>query len=157
MDVPIKKAMKKLDDDIKLFLKQIKEEMAEVQKKVAIIAAERLVYTSPVWTGAYVRSMRCGIGVVDTTHEPAGSGMMPYPPRMSEAEAEMVKMGTFAKIRAEIESAPQGGAIYLSNSIPYAMKVEFTGWYLSPDGIDFLQAPHHVFTTVIQDLEYILR
>ena len=157
MDVPIKKAMKQLDDDIKLFLKQIKDEMAEVQKKVAIIAAERLVYYSPVWTGAYVRSMRCGIGVPDSSHESAGSGMMPYPPRMSEAEAEMTRMGTFAKIRAEIESAPHGEAIYLSNTIPYAMNVEFTGWYLSPDGIDFVQAPHHVFTTTIRDLEYILK
>ena len=157
MDVSVEEAMSKLDEDMKLFFKQVKKGMIEKQQEVAIQAAERLVYYSPIWTGAYVRSMRCGIGVVDSSHEPVGPGTLPYPPRLSEMEAETIRMEMFSQLKSEIELNESGKIIYLSNNIPYATAVEFVGWYLTPDGKNFVQAAHHVFTTTTRDLEYMLK
>jgi len=141
--------------DFKKFAEQAKENLAEKQKNLAKKAAEDLVYRSPIWTGAYVKSMRCGIGAVDSSHEPYHSGTQPYPYRLTEMEAEVVRLGVLAKLNAEIESAPVGSTIYLSNNIPYASKVEYIGWLITPDGTEYVAAAHAVFTETIMDLEFI--
>jgi hypothetical protein len=145
--------MNTLAADFKKFAEQAKERLAEQQKNMAKEAAERLVYFSPIWTGAYVKSMRCGIGVPDMSHEPASSGMQPYPPRLDEVSAEMIRMETTTKLKTEIDMAPAGKTIYLSNNIPYANHVEYIGWFITPDGIEYVAAGHQVFANTIMDLE----
>lgn len=146
VDLSTETAMKTFDDDIRKFIEQTKEKAAAEQKKLALEAAERLVYYAPIWTGAYVKSMRCGIDMPDTSHEPYYSGLPPYPPRVDEMTAEAIRMSMLAKLKAEIESAPVGSKIYLSNSIPYADQIEYTGW--------IGQEAYQVFTTTILDLEF---
>lgn len=139
--------MKTFDDDIRKFIEQTKEKAAGEQKRLAIEAAERLVYYAPIWTGAYVKSMRCGINIPDMSYEPYYSGFPPYPPRVNEITAEAIRISMLAKLKAEIESAPVGSKIYLSNSIPYADQIEYMGW--------FAQEAYQVFTTTILDLEFL--
>jgi len=147
--------MNKLLDDFKKFAEQTKKNLAEEQKSLAKKAVDDIVYRSPIWTGAYVKSMRCGIGMVDSSHEPYHPGTQPYPYRLSEMEAEIVRLGVIAKLNSEIDSAPIGESIYLSNNIPYASKIEYLGWMITPDGTEYVAAPIPVFTETIMDLEYI--
>jgi hypothetical protein len=154
MDIPVEETMSSLTSDIQKFVAQMKEMAAEKQKEVASEAAERLVYYSPVWTGAYVKSMRCGVGTPDPSHEPYHIGTQPYPMRVSEMQAEAIRIRVFDKLQQEIGMAKPGERIFLSNSIPYADQVEYVGWYLTPDGTEYLQAAHHVFTETILDLEF---
>lgn len=157
MDLSFEAAMKSASNAIKEFLDKTKLEIEAKQKKIAIEAAERLVYYAPVWTGAYVRSMRCGIGMPDLSHEPTHDGSRPYPERVSAVTEEQIRMDTFARLRQEIMQAPELKTIYLTNTTPYADQIEYVGWYPTPEKDRYLQAAHQVFTTTILDLEFMLK
>lgn len=141
MGISIASAMtKQLHKDIRLFAKQLKQDVGETQKQIAVFAANQLLKEAPFWTGTYIKSFRAKIGAVDGTAEPYDHGTSPFPDTISTGEAEALKERQRMLLESKINKAIPFAPIKISNSLDYADRVEYVGWpeYSSP--------PYYVFT-----------
>lgn len=99
---------------------------------------------SPIASGRYVSSIRVAINDVDTSTEPAdkdyryppGRGLRALPPRT------IPNRQNAQKVAALLRRFKLGDSIYISNSVPYARRIEIGGhsW----------QAPGGVFTPTVR-------
>jgi len=112
----------KFADDIRKFQQKTKLSMDVLVRKVIIQMGSRMVKMSPVDTGRFRANWMPGIGSPDTSTidavDPDGST-------------------TIARITAAFANAQAGGVLYVTNSLPYARRLEY-GWSKkapSPPGI----------------------
>lgn len=98
--------------DIKKFADKTKLSMDLVVRKVVIDLSNNLIQLSPVKTGRFRGNWVLGVGSVDTSTiqavDPDGST-------------------TRAKITQASQSLRAGGIVYITNSLPYARRLEY-GW-----------------------------
>lgn len=114
--------MGKFKDDVKKFADKTKLSMDVVVRKTTIDITNSLIRLSPVRTGRFRGNWMIGVGSVDVSTieavDPDGST-------------------TRARITSVAESLRAGGIVYITNSLPYARRLEY-GWSKqapSPPGI----------------------
>jgi len=111
---------------------RIREVEAAVYFETVLITKETiksLVALSPVWTGAYVKSHNIGIVVKDRRHEPVARTYSILT-KLSVTEAMALKKSILQNKKFDLMLIELGHKIIISNSIPYANKVEYIGWQL---------------------------
>ena len=109
------------------FKKSIREQRDRIEdrfvrdlREIASLAFKTAVGFSPVDTGSYVTSHRIGIGHIDpsfTLHFTPGANM------------SAMKAEALSRELSKIEAINKVSVIYLSNRVPHAINVEFTGWW----------------------------
>ena len=88
------------------------EKAEMVVRRAALELQSGMIDGSPVDTGRFKGNFQCGLGVIDptTTSPPDKSGQ-----------------GTLARTAATLEGWKPGQTIWLTNSLPYARRLE-NGW-----------------------------
>lgn len=85
----------------------------KVLRQTVMLAAQGIVQRSPVDTGRFRANWQFSVGGPDLTTseriDPSGSI-------------------TMARIRSQIAGIKAGPTVYLTNSLPYAYRLEFEGW-----------------------------
>lgn len=93
-------------------------------------------YGSPVASGRFAGSLRLGVNQIDRSVEPPdpnyryppGNGPRPLPPRT-------IRNQPISRIAALLRTFRLGDTIYISNSVPYARRIETGGHsWQTPDG-----------------------
>ena len=115
--------------DIEVYLNRLKKAVNETKQKMAKTALRELIIASPVRTGNYIKSHKVGINTQVMHHEPVN---FQWHEPMPEAMALALKQALFTELAAETLEADFDDFIIISNSIPYADRVEFIGWMLTP-------------------------
>jgi hypothetical protein len=113
--------MRQIMEQLKVEIKGSKE---DVLKDIASKFLGALIKRSPILTGRYVKSHKVGIDQKDTSTASL-IGTLQKDRRSAAASALMSGLNV-------IRSAQKFNAIYISNSLHYAHKVEYTGWKNSP-------------------------
>ena len=98
---------------------KVLEDVDDFSKKVAGEMLQQVVTRSPVDTGAFRGNHRVGVGSVDTTAD------------KSQTENTAIQRG-IATIQA---GGGLGKIVYISNSLPYATKIEFGHSMQAPNGV----------------------
>lgn len=98
---------------------KVLEDADDFSKKVAGEMLSQVVTRSPVDSGAYRGNHRVGVGSVDTTAD------------KSQTENTAIQRGV-ATIQA---GGGLGKIVYISNSLPYATKIEFGHSMQAPNGV----------------------
>ena len=98
---------------------QVLEDADDFSKKVAREVLQQVVTRSPVDSGAFRGNHRVGVGSVDTTAD------------KSQTENTAIQRGV-ATIQA---GGGIGKIVYISNSLPYATKIEFGHSMQAPNGV----------------------
>lgn len=98
---------------------KVLEDADDFSKKVAGEILSQVVTRSPVDSGAYRGNHRVGVGSVDTTAD------------KSQTENTAIQRGV-ATIQA---GGGIGKIVYISNSLPYATKIEFGHSMQAPNGV----------------------
>lgn len=88
----------------------------EVVRASTLLIFQRVVLRSPVDTGRFRANWLPSYGAINTT---------------STAATDPTGAGTQATVRNAVLSFPVGGVVYLCNSLPYAMVLEY-GLYPNP-------------------------
>lgn len=100
------------ESDIRKFVQKTKASMDIVVRKVTMDLSNGLVQLSPVDTGRFRGNWMLGIGAPDTSTitavDPNGST-------------------TMARISSGVAGVKAGGIVYITNSLPYARRLEY-GW-----------------------------
>lgn len=98
---------------------KVLEDADDFSKKVAGEMLQQVVTRSPVDSGAFRGNHRVGVGSVDTTAD------------KSQTENTAIQRGV-----ATIQSGGGiGKIVYISNSLPYATKIEFGHSMQAPNGV----------------------
>ena len=98
---------------------KVLEDADDFSKKVAGEVLQQVVTRSPVDSGAFRSNHRVGVGSVDTTAD------------KSQTENTALQRGV-ATIQA---GGGLGKIVYISNSLPYATKIEFGHSMQAPNGV----------------------
>ena len=98
---------------------KVLEDADDFSKKVAGEVLQQVVTRSPVDSGAFRGNHRVGVGSVDTTAD------------KSQTENTAIQRGV-ATIQA---GGGIGKIVYISNSLPYATKIEFGHSMQAPNGV----------------------
>ncbi len=99
-------------EDLNKLCERAKEKAELVVRKTALELQSQMVERSPVDTGRFKNNWQCGIGVVNT-----GAGEGP----------DKSGMGSIGRTQTALEGWKPGQRIVLSNSLPYARRLE-EGW-----------------------------
>lgn len=119
--------------DMRRFANLAKKDMNTVLRSVALQSGSSLIYTSPVDTGRFRANWRFEIGAFDPS-----------------TDASMDKSGakTFGRLRAVVKGSEIGDVIYLSNNLPYAIRLE-EGW--SEQSKDMVKNTASMFQQMVKD------
>ncbi|QHJ00115.1 HK97 gp10 family phage protein [Xylophilus rhododendri] len=97
---------------IALFASKTKLGMDTVVRKVAFDLGSALVIKSPVDSGRFKNNWQIGVGsvnlAIDSANDPSGAAAL-------------------TRLAASIATVKAGGVLYLTNSLPYAQRLEY-GW-----------------------------
>lgn len=111
--------------DISRFVEKANGNVDKAVRQALMLAAQNIVMRSPVDTGRFRANWQFGVGARDTStaerFDPTGAT-------------------TIGRLIAEIKGTNAGQVYYLSNSLPYAMRLE-NGWSKqAPNGMVRLTA-----------------
>lgn len=98
--------------DFAALLAKAGDKAALVVRKTALELQSGMVEKSPVDSGRFRSNWQCGVGVVNTA---------------TDAAAEKTGTGAIGRTQAVLQGWRVGQTITLSNSLPYARRLEF-GW-----------------------------
>lgn len=98
--------------DITAFVEKAKGNIDKAVRQTLVLAMQGVVMRSPVDTGRFRANWNFGIGSRDTS---------------TSASVDPTGSATVARLMAEIKSTTAGQVYYLSNALPYAMRLE-QGW-----------------------------
>lgn len=98
--------------DIARFVEKAKAAPEQVVRKVGLDLASRVVLRSPVDTGRFRANWNVAFGRVDTLTTPS---------------ADKTGGKTLERVRVQLNGWTAGQDIYLTNSLPYAIPLEY-GW-----------------------------
>lgn len=121
--------------DITRFVRKTQLSADVVLRKIALDAYSGLLRRSPVLTGRFRANWRVAINVVDTSTSSGTSRAAPASPPDGEE---------LARAASKIQTAKFGDTIHLSNSLPYAGRLE-QGWSK--------QAPNGVLNETLRELK----
>ncbi len=110
------------------FVLQVLKDGSELQRKITIAMLQGVVLSSPVDSGAFRGNHRVSVGSVDYTKD-----------------FQLKDKSGSATIRSglsKILNVKLGQVVYISNSLPYAIRLE-NGWSQE-------QAPHGVYALTFQ-------
>lgn len=103
------------------FIKAIEQDLTQTQKKIVGEVLQGVVMSSPVDTGAFRGNHRVSIGSVDTT--------------ANQSEKDEGGAGTISKGLQNLIALKPYQTVFISNSLPYAYRLE-NGWSdQAPQGI----------------------
>ena len=103
------------------FIKTIEQDLTQTQKKIVGEVLQGVVMSSPVDTGAFRGNHRVSIGSVDTT--------------ANQSEKDEGGAGTISKGLQNLIALKPYQTVFISNSLPYAYRLE-NGWSdQAPQGI----------------------
>jgi len=111
--------MSSFSADLREFATRTNRTMKTALHGIVLELGTRMVIRSPVDTGRFRGNWQIGDGTPDTRtdsdfdKQPLGS-----PP----------SQGTFARWQDQLEGARPGSVIYITNSLPYARRLEYEGW-----------------------------
>lgn len=106
--------------DIKAWCDKAKDRADLVVRKVALDVGSRVVQRSPVDTGRFRANWQYGVGQANAT---------------VTAQTDQSGTATIARIATAAASARLGDVIYLSNSLPYALRLEAGYSKQAPAGV----------------------
>lgn len=90
---------------------------------------------SPIASGRYVSSMRVGINQIDPSSEPEDPNYR-YPTEGRDLPPRTINNRAVARVSALLRTFKLGDTIFLSNSVPYARRIERDGHsWQAPDGV----------------------
>lgn len=95
------------------FIKVIEQDLTQTQKKIVADVIQGVVMSSPVDTGAFRGNHRVSVGSVDQS--------------ANESEKDKSGAGTIAKGLQNLVTLRPFQTVYISNSLPYALRLE-NGW-----------------------------
>lgn len=125
------------DKQLQEFIGNITQRTILGKREMARQALSYMIKLSPVWTGAYVKSHKVGVNSVDGTFEQPDP-FMNLLKKKTEAQAYAIKAETEAVNTAKLQAATRiFDEIYISNSAPHAMMVEYIGWKKT--------GPYHIY------------
>ncbi|WP_225784253.1 HK97 gp10 family phage protein [Xenophilus sp. Marseille-Q4582] len=114
--------------DLEKLVEKAKGNVEKATRMVVILAAQGLVMKSAVDTGRFRANWQFGAGNLN--------------PATTDA-TDKGGMATLSRLQAEIGAAPIGGILWVSNSLPYAQRLE-DGWSK--------QAPAGMVRLTVQEL-----
>jgi hypothetical protein len=120
--------------DLATLIEKAKDKQDLVIRKVSLDLYRSLVLKSPVDTGRFRGNWQVGIGAIDTA---TGSAVDPT------GEAAI------ARADSALQNVKVGGVIYLTNSLPYAIPLEYGHSKQAPGGM--------VRTTVVEYGQYLAK
>ncbi|WEH89790.1 hypothetical protein PX669_05755 [Acinetobacter soli] len=103
------------------FIKVIESDLVKQQKEIVADALQGVVLQSPVDTGAFRANHRVSVGSVDQS--------------ANESEKDKSGAGTISKGLQNLVALKPFQTVYLSNSLPYALKLENGSSDQAPLGI----------------------
>lgn len=105
--------MKNFGDSVGRFGKKSLDELGELKQSVAIRLFSAVVADSPVLTGRLRANWQCSIGGADetTTENTDQTGSLAIESIVSTCEKSTLRQ-----------------SLHLTNSLPYAARIEFDGW-----------------------------
>jgi hypothetical protein len=106
--------MGKFADDLSKFNRKSSKEMARVKKGVAIKLFNAIVEDTPVLAGTLRGNWRFSIGAPDR--------------RVNELTRDTTGSVSMQIINEVVGSSKGDDAIFMSNSMPYAARIEYDGW-----------------------------
>ncbi|MDQ1207272.1 hypothetical protein QE380_000195 [Acinetobacter baylyi] len=95
------------------FIKVIEQNLTQTQKKIVVEVLQGVVMSSPVDTGAFRGNHRVSVGSIDQS--------------ANESEKDKSGTGTIAKGLQNLITLRPFQTVYISNSLPYALRLE-NGW-----------------------------
>lgn len=98
--------------DLERLVEKAKGNVEKATRMVVILAAQGLVMKSPVDTGRFRANWQFGVGNINAATTDA---------------TDKAGMPTLSRLQSEIGVAPIGGIFFISNSLPYAQRLE-DGW-----------------------------
>lgn len=105
--------------DLKRFAEATKRNLNDAVRGVVLELGTRIVQRSPVDTGRFRGQWQIAAGGPDIrTNEPFDKQALGSPPSAT----------TFARWQGEVNAATIGSTFYITNSLPYARKLEYEGW-----------------------------
>lgn len=105
--------------DLKRFAEATKRNLNDAVRGVVLELGTRIVQRSPVDTGRFRGQWQIAAGGPDIrTNEPFDKQALGSPPSAA----------TFARWQGEVNAATIGSTFYITNSLPYARKLEYEGW-----------------------------
>lgn len=106
-------------DDLKKFAKATNRTMADVLDGVVLEVATRMVQKSPVDTGKFRGNWQIGVRGPDTRVDSDFD---------KQALGSAPSANSFARWQDQIEGENVGAIIYITNSLPYARRLEYEGY-----------------------------
>lgn len=99
--------------DLDRWAEKAKGNLDRVTRETLMLAAQGVVQLSPVDTGRFRANWQFGNGAIDftTSDQVDPSGAI-----------------SIAKVQAQLGAVQAGGVYYLTNSLPYAYRLEYEGW-----------------------------
>lgn len=95
------------------WVEKAKGNLDSVTRETLMLATQGIVMRSPVDTGRFRANWQFGAGAIDftTSDQVDPSGAI-----------------SIAKVQAQLGAVNAGGVYYLTNSLPYAYRLEYEGW-----------------------------
>ncbi len=114
-------------NDLKEFAKATNRTITEVLEGVVTELAVRVVQRSPVDTGKFRGNWQIGDGGPDTRVDSEFD---------KQALGSAPSAGSFARWQDQLEGVLPGTVIYITNSLPYARRLEYEGYSKqAPEGM----------------------
>ena len=111
--------MSSFSADLKKFAEATKRNLNDTVRGVVLELGTRIVQRSPVDTGKFRGNWQLTVGGPDIrTNEPFDK----------QALGSSPSAGTFDRWKGEIGAATIGSTFYITNSLPYARRLEYEGW-----------------------------
>jgi len=98
--------------DLGRLAERYKGDMDKTVRAATILAAQKVVMRTPVDTGRLRANWQFQAGSINT----------------STTDATDQGLAVLANMTAQINASPVGGRTYISNSLPYAQRIEYEGW-----------------------------
>ena len=99
--------------DLKKACDKAKGQTELVARKVMLDLFSRVIMKSPVDTGRFRANWNVAYGSPDTS--------------TTEAK-DKSGSASVGKMQKQVISAPMGGSVFLTNSLPYSMRLEYDSW-----------------------------
>ena len=105
--------------DLQRFAQATQRNLNDTVRGVVLELGTRIVKRSPVDTGRFRGNWQVNAGGPDIrTNEPFDKQALGSPPSAV----------TFERWKSEIQAATIGNTFYITNSLPYAARLEYEGW-----------------------------
>ena len=132
--------MKSFAADLRKFAQATERNLNDTVRQVVLELGTRIVQRSPVDTGRFRGNWQIAAGGPDVrTNEPFDKQALGSQPSAT----------TFDRWKGEVNAATIGSTLYITNSLPYAARLEYEGWSQ--------QAPAGMVRVTVTEYEQIIR